>query len=209
MVDEEFFLPEMKAPKAQFIKSLTDLRDCPMPRLTEIAVVGRSNVGKSSLINVLFNQRHLAKTSSTPGKTRLINYFQIENQYYLVDLPGYGYAKAPRSESDKWKIMIERYLKNSPALRFVFQLVDIRHGIMKSDRLMVDWLDAFGINYAFVLTKSDKLSKNELSKQIRKIALEAGARKIFPFSSKNRQGRDALLEEINLICASNIAMDGA
>ena len=181
----------------RFVKSLTEIKDKPAPNLPELAVVGRSNVGKSSLINSIFNQKKLAKISSTPGKTRLINYFDVQGKFYFVDLPGYGFAKIAKSESDKWKKMIENYLKDNGELKIVLLLIDARRGIMAIDKTMMDWLDYFGIKYKIILTKVDKLSNNELSRIKSKVIKELNDKNIISYSSKIEKGRIELVNLLN------------
>ena len=151
--------------KVTFVKSITRIQDKPDMELPEIAFAGRSNVGKSSLLNAVFNIKRLAKVSSTPGKTQLINYFQAANRAYFVDLPGYGFAKISKAVSKKWQDMIEEYLLRSKNLKFVCLLIDSRHELMKTDEAMVDWLNYQRIPYLVTLTKVDKLSKNKQSQQ--------------------------------------------
>jgi len=179
-----------------FIKSIKRLQDRPSPCFPEIALVGRSNVGKSSLLNVLFNRHNLAKTSSTPGKTRLINYFSLDEHIYIVDLPGYGYIKIIDDNSKDWKKMIETYLSKNDQLKMVLLLVDSRHEIMKIDLLMISWLDRYGINYNIVMTKKDKLSKNKFMQNYEQFKQKIFNKKIIPFSSKTKEGKE---EIINLI----------
>ncbi len=157
---------ESKFKQATFIKSITDIRQKPDKLLSEIAFAGRSNVGKSSLLNAILNRKKLVKTSSTPGKTQLINYFEIDQKYYFVDLPGYGYAKTPKKVSAAWQRMLEEYILNSRELKFICLLMDSRHDLQISDQQMSDWLNYNNIPYIVVLTKADKLSKNKLAQQI-------------------------------------------
>ena len=153
----------------RFLKSILHAEQRPAPRLPEIAVVGRSNVGKSSFINTLFNRKNLAKTSSTPGKTRLINYFLVDDQIYFVDLPGYGFAKISKSEQYQWKESIETYIKENRYLKFVFLLLDGRHRLMSIDQLMIEWLQFYQIRIVLIITKSDKVSNNQISQLSREI----------------------------------------
>ena len=190
-------MPQSFISNVRFVKSLTGIKDKPIPKLPELAVVGRSNVGKSSLINSIFNQKKLAKISSTPGKTRLINYFEVENKYYFVDLPGYGFAKIPKQESDKWKKMLENYLKNNSDLRLVLILIDARRGLMQIDKTMMDWFDYFKIKYKIILTKVDKLSSNELSKIRSKVIKQINDEDIIFYSSKIEKGRFELINLLN------------
>ena len=180
-----------------FIKSITDINDKPIPKLPELAVVGRSNVGKSSLINSIFNQKKLAKISSTPGKTRLINYFKVEDKFYFVDLPGYGYAKASMRDSDKWKKMIENYLKDNSELKMVLLLIDSRRGIMQIDFTMIEWLNYFKINFTIILTKIDKISNNELNQTKSKVIKQMKNENVLTFSSKTEKGRIELINLLN------------
>lgn len=151
--------------KVNFVKSITSIKDRPELELPEIAFAGRSNVGKSSLLNAVFNVKRLAKVSSTPGKTKLINYFHAANRVYFVDLPGYGYAKISKRVTKQWQGMIEEYLLRSDNLQFLCLLIDSRHELMKSDLAMVDWLNYYRIPYIIILTKTDKLSKNKQNQQ--------------------------------------------
>jgi GTP-binding protein len=186
-----------------FVKSITAMQQRPEPLLPEIAVVGRSNVGKSSLINTVFNRRHLAKTSSRPGKTRIINYFQVEESYYLVDLPGYGFAKVNVQEKFQWQKFIESYLAGNPSLKLVLLLIDSRHGLQKIDREMIAWLDHFRIPYQVVLTKKDKLSNNQFSQSMKSIRKEMNKVAVQPFSAITREGRDELLGLFHVIATGN------
>ncbi len=151
--------------KINFVKSITDVKDKPALNLPEIAFAGRSNVGKSALLNAIFNIKKLAKVSSTPGKTQLINYFQVDEAFYFVDLPGYGFAKVPKSVSAAWQKMIENYILNSKNIRLVCLLIDSRHNLMQSDEMMADWLNYHHIPYIVILTKCDKLNKSKLNNQ--------------------------------------------
>lgn len=150
---------------AEFVISATDLKKCPKPNFPEYAFVGRSNVGKSSLINTLTGRRKLAKISGAPGKTQLINHFLINKKWYLTDLPGYGYAKASKKDKAKWKKMTENYILNRINLLCLFVLIDSRLEPQKPDMEFMGWLGKNQIPFAMVFTKTDKLSKNELDKQ--------------------------------------------
>ena len=161
----------------------------------ELAFAGKSNVGKSSLINALMNRKSLARTSSQPGKTQTINYYNINGEMYLVDLPGYGYAKASKKEQAKWGEMVERYLKTSKQLRQVFLLIDIRHDPSANDRQMYDWIVYNGFSPVIVATKLDKIKRSQKDKQLKAVREGLGASKetiILPFSSQSKQGRDEL-----------------
>ena len=150
--------------KCDFVLSVANLKQLPSDNLEEIAFAGRSNVGKSSLINALFGQRKLAKTSSTPGRTQQLNYFNLDNRLYVVDLPGYGFAKAPKEIVQNWQKLINTYLVGRANLRRVFLLIDSRHGIKKIDEEIMDMLDKAAVTYQIVLTKIDKISAKELDK---------------------------------------------
>jgi len=189
----------MNINNVRFVKSITRLDQKPNPSLPEIAVIGRSNVGKSSLINTLFNRKNLAKISSTPGKTRLINYFSVDNTLYFVDLPGYGYAKLSKKMRQDWQRDIENYLKNSHFLKLVFLILDSRHEIMENDRMMVEWLEFFAVPFVFVLTKSDKISNNQYRETSTKLHNNYPNRQILKFSSKNRTGREELLQILEMM----------
>jgi len=188
--------------RSVFVKSLTDLKDRPQPFLPEIAFVGRSNVGKSSLLNALLGRKKLALVSSTPGKTRLINYFLINNVYYFVDLPGYGYAKIAKKETAKWQNMIETYLLNSKQLKLVLLLADVRREPMISDMQMADWLNYYKIPYAFILTKTDKVSHNQLQKTLKLYGDEFPDHNVIPFSIKNEKQIEQLAQFILNILSS-------
>ena len=168
----------------------------------EIAFAGKSNVGKSSLINGLLNRKALARTSSQPGKTQTINFYNVNDFMYLVDLPGYGYAKVPETEKAKWGKMIENYLHTSQTLKAVFLLIDIRHDPSANDKLMYDWIVKNGYNPIIIATKLDKLKRSQVQKNVKAIKdglkLRPGSR-IIPFSAETKQGRDeiwALMDEL-------------
>lgn len=169
----------------------------PENTLPEIAFAGKSNVGKSSLINAIMNRKSLARTSSQPGKTQTINFYNINDALYLVDLPGYGYAKVSQQEKEKWGKMIERYLHSSKQLRAVFLLIDIRHEPSANDKMMYDWVVSQGYNPIIIATKQDKLKRSQIDKHVRMLRqglkLVPGTR-IIPFSSVTKQGRDEIWE---------------
>ncbi|HMQ68996.1 MAG TPA: ribosome biogenesis GTP-binding protein YihA/YsxC [Ignavibacteria bacterium] len=156
----------MKILSAEFIKSIYDLRALPNSVLSEFVFVGRSNVGKSSLINVICNKKKMAKIGSVPGKTRQLNYFLINEKFYLVDLPGYGYAKVPEQIRAGWRKLVEDYISERSNVKLVFVMIDSRHEPTYLDELMVSWLEYYEIPFAVVLTKSDKISSNKMQKQI-------------------------------------------
>jgi GTP-binding protein len=156
----------VKITKADFLVSSSDLKQCPKPDRPEYAFIGRSNVGKSSLINMLTERRKLAKTSSSPGKTILINHFTINDRWYLVDLPGYGYAKRSKTERSKWEKMIKKYLLNRTSLLSVFVLIDSRVPPQANDLEFIDWLGMSQIPFVIVFTKADKLKNLQIEKNV-------------------------------------------
>lgn len=163
----------------------------------EIAFAGKSNVGKSSLINVLINRKAYARTSSQPGKTQTINFYNINEALYFVDLPGYGYAKVSEAVKEKWGKLIERYLKNSKQLKLVFLLIDIRHDPSANDRNMYEWVTYNGFEPVIIATKLDKINRSQKDKQIKLIRDGLKAKpetRIIPFSSVSKQGRDEIWE---------------
>ncbi|MBU0993458.1 MAG: ribosome biogenesis GTP-binding protein YihA/YsxC [Proteobacteria bacterium] len=188
---------------ADFITSAVNPTQYPLPELPEIAFAGRSNVGKSSLINTLVNRKHLVKTGSTPGKTQLINFFQINHSYSFVDLPGFGYAKVPKSVKKNWALMIETYLSKREQLKGVVLLVDIRReSPSQAEKDLVNWLDQCRIPRIVVLTKADKFSTNKRVHHHHNFAkaFEMNPSDVVVFSSKTKMGRDRLWEEIIKLC---------
>jgi ribosome biogenesis GTP-binding protein ysxC len=172
----------------------------PKNDLPEIAFLGKSNVGKSSLINTLMQRKSLARTSQAPGKTQTINYYKINDEIYFVDLPGYGYAKVSQELRQKWGKMIEKYLTTSPSLKLICLLVDIRHEPTENDRLMYDWIKYHGYKVLVILTKADKLKRSVLSKNIKMIEKSLKVSEedmVVAFSSETGQGRDEVYEIIN------------
>ncbi len=171
----------------------------PNNEAVEIAFAGKSNVGKSSLINGLLNRKALARTSSQPGKTQTINFYKINDAFYFVDLPGYGYAKVSASEREKWGKMIERYLNTSKQLKLVFLLIDIRHEPSANDKMMYDWVVHSGFQPVIIATKADKIKRSQLQKNLKIIRtkLEMGKDDlIFPFSALSKQGKDEIWDYI-------------
>lgn len=168
----------------------------------EIAFAGKSNVGKSSLINALMNRKSLARTSSQPGKTQTINFYNINDEMYLTDLPGYGFAKVSQSEKEKWGKMIEKYLNTSKQLRAVFLLIDIRHDPSANDRQMYDWMVYQGFHPIIIATKLDKINRSQVQKHVKAIKVGLNVQPdtvIIPFSATTKQGRDeiwALMDKI-------------
>jgi GTP-binding protein len=191
----------MEVKQAEFIKSAAKQKDYPPPGLPEVAFVGRSNVGKSSLINVLAGRKGLVRTSSTPGRTQLINFFDINGILTLVDLPGYGYAKAPPELRKQWGPMIEAYLASRESLKAVVLILDIRRVPSDGDLQMLRWLEMYNIPPIIVVTKCDKLSKNEAAKQKNIIAetIKRDRNMLLPFSALSRDGRDGIWTEIRRI----------
>ena len=178
--------------------------------LPEFAFSGKSNVGKSSLINALMNRKAYARTSSQPGKTQTINFYNINGALYYVDLPGYGYAKVALEAKEKWGKMIERYLKNSAMLKMVFLLIDIRHKPSKNDVMMYDWIVHNGYYPVIIATKSDKLKRSQLSKHLKEIRQELSLNKetpVFPFSSLSKQGREEIWDFIEEVVMPEQAED--
>jgi len=188
----------MDVHQAVFIKSAVKPKDFPPAELPEVAFVGRSNVGKSSLINVLAGRKSLVRTSSTPGRTQLINFFDINGILTLVDLPGYGYAKAPPELRKQWGPMIETYLAKRENLKAVVLILDIRRIPSDGDLDMLGWLQRYNIPPIIVVTKCDKLSKNERTKQIALISSAINIEKslMLPFSALSKDGRDNIWGEI-------------
>ena len=171
----------------------------PDNQFPEIAFAGKSNVGKSSLINALMNRKSYARISATPGKTQTINFYNINSEIYLVDLPGYGYAKVSEQEKIKWGKLIEKYLNNSKQLKAVFLLIDIRHDPSANDKMMYDWILHNGFTPVIIATKLDKIKRSQLQKNLKIIRTKLGMEKedlIFPYSALSKQGRDEILDYI-------------
>ena len=176
----------------------------PQNELPEIAFAGKSNVGKSSLINALMNRKSLARTSSQPGKTQTINFYNINDALYFVDLPGYGYAKVSQQEKEKWGRMIERYLHQSNVLKAVFLLIDIRHDPSANDKTMYEWILSNGFHPIIIATKADKINRSQLQKQIKAVWQGLGADKdtvVIPFSAQTKQGREEIYEVVDRLMA--------
>lgn len=189
----------MKIKSATFVKSAAKLNQIPKDDLPHIAFAGRSNVGKSSLMNTLFNRKKLVMVSSTPGKTRLLNFFLVNEKMYFVDLPGYGFAKVPKNMQDEWQRLIENYFLNVAQLRCVVVLTDIRHDIQAADIMLIEWLAMNEIDIIVVGTKADKLSNNKLNSQLaknRKRLGDIGVTAMLPFSAVSGTGKVELLNAI-------------
>jgi len=191
----------MKILSAEFVTSAVEPSQYPPESLPEIAFAGRSNVGKSSLINVLVNRKHLVKTSSTPGRTQLVNFFDINDYCTFVDLPGYGYARVPASVKKKWGPMIETYLSGRKTLKGVVVILDIRRTPREEEHNLIAWLAHYSIARILVLTKADKLSKTKQDKQraavARSLALDSS--ELILFSAKSRKGREEVWQAIELL----------
>lgn len=188
--------------KAELVAVTADPKQYPPDELYEIAFAGRSNVGKSSLLNLLTNRKKLARVSQSPGKTRTINFYEINDSFRIVDLPGYGYAKVSKSVSESWGKMMERYFETRQGLLKVIQLVDIRHEPSKQDVQMYDYLKHYGLDGIVVATKADKISRNQYQKSEKVIRQTLGMKpedKVIPISSLKKTGHEKLLEEIERI----------
>jgi len=191
---------------AEFVTSATQPSQYPPAQLPEIAFAGRSNVGKSSLINTLVNRKHLVKTSSTPGRTQLINFFEINNQFLFVDLPGYGYAKVPLSVRRKWGPMIETYLRQRITLKGVVAIMDIRRKPGQEELDLIHWLNHHALSSILVLTKADKLSKTKQINQQNAFTKEfdIDKSKLIIFSAKTRQGKKNLWFAIEKLLGNDV-----
>lgn len=190
-------MTNMKIKSAKFLISSPNLKLCPDLNIAEFALLGRSNVGKSTFINTITNQTKLAKTSNTPGKTRLINLFEIsaDKSFIIADLPGYGYAKVSKVEQAKWQKNLEEYLLKRKNLKTTIQFIDARHDIQKNDILMQEWLKFNNIPCLNILTKCDYISKNEIQTKISNIKKTFG-NSVVPFSSKNKIYIDNILKTL-------------
>ena len=173
----------------------------PEPSLPEVAFAGRSNVGKSSLLNRLIHRKKFARVSNTPGRTREINFFKVNNAFILVDLPGYGYARISKEKRAEWKPLIESYLRMSPQLRGIVQLLDVRHDPTNDDRQMLDFLGELGVPTVVVLTKTDKLTSTQRAKHVAEISTTLGldSDQVISFSATTGEGRDDLAEAIEAL----------
>lgn len=194
----------------EFIKSAAKPAHYPPAVLPEVAFAGRSNVGKSSLINVLVNRKNLVRTSSTPGRTQLINFFAVNEEFNLVDLPGYGYARVPLAVKKEWGPMMETYLSTRPNLRGVVLIFDIRRTPLAEDRQMLDWLRSYDIPPLLVVTKCDKVSRNERVRQAAIIASSLGIERgeLTFFSTLTREGKDEIWSRIEKVLFPEPAAEG-
>lgn len=195
----------MKIKSAEFVTSSPTYTQCPPPKMPEYAFIGRSNVGKSSLINMITDRKKLAKTSSTPGKTQLINHFLINKDWYLVDLPGYGYARSSKDDRQKWSQMIHNYLIKRENLMCTFILIDARHEPQKNDLEFIDWLGEIALPFIIIFTKTDKIKKDQLARNIDKYKLTLKEKwselpQMMVSSSTLNQGKEDIL---NLIDKTN------
>ena len=192
----------MKVLSAEFVLSAKEPSHYPPASLPEIAFAGRSNVGKSSLINALLKRKGLARTSNTPGRTQEINFFSVNNRLYFIDLPGYGYAKVPEKIRNHWGPMIETYLSQRQTLRLVVLILDIRRDPSEEDRQLIDWLQHYRLPFLIVLTKIDKVSRNQRGDRQRRIGAElrlAPETPLISFSAKTGEGKDFLWREIRKV----------
>jgi len=201
---------EYKIKEAKFISSSPDLKGCPPPKMPEFAFIGRSNVGKSSLINMLTNQNKLAKISSTPGKTRLINHFLINNSWYLVDLPGYGYAKVSKNMRSEFRETILNYIAKRDTLFCLYVLIDSRLTPQEIDIRFVNWLGTSGVPFSLIFTKADKVSQGELHKNVEEFRKKMSESwdelpAMLISSAEKKTGRDEIL--ISISKAMEIAKD--
>ncbi len=196
----------MRVTLAEFVTSAARPSQVPPPSLPEVAFAGRSNVGKSSLINTLVMRKRLVKTSSTPGKTRMLNFFVVNGRYGFVDLPGYGYARATKGERARWGSLVEGYLKKRPTLRAIVLIMDLRHEPSDKDHQMVEWLVHQKLHAILVATKADKLGRSRRMEQRKRMAeaLEVEPDRIVLFSAKSRLGRPELWRAIRAACEEEV-----
>lgn len=183
----------MKYITADFVISAEKLSQCPNTQLLEYPLLGRSNVGKSSFINALCNNKKLAKTSNTPGKTRLINYFNFSDKFMIADLPGYGYAKISKETQARWQKNLEEYLLNREQIKYLIQLIDSRHDIQKNDYQMREWVNAYDLPIITIATKIDYVPKNKVLNVLSKIKKEFGG-DVLPFSSVNHRYNEDVIK---------------
>lgn len=192
----------MNLTKAEFYKSIYNYEDCPRLQQPEVAFSGRSNVGKSSLINRITKKKKLARTSNTPGRTQSLNYYNIDDKFFLVDLPGYGFASVPQKVKDDWAELIDTYLNYRENLVGIVQIIDARHKPTKDDKMMVEWLKASGLSFLIVATKVDKISNNKKAKQKKIIYQELGLdsdSKFTFFSAQTGAGSKNIYQYLNFL----------
>jgi len=210
-VDSTHDVEAFRIVQAEYVTSAPTIKEAPVWEFLEIAMVGRSNVGKSSLINTLTDRKNLAKTSNTPGKTRLLNFYRINETFSLVDLPGYGYAKVSKTMQAMWQKQFEIFLRKRPNLILVVQLIDGRHGVQPNDRQMFDWLKSHELPTALVITKGDKLSGNEVQKTVSQVVKELQVDRglVFAVSAKTGMGKPAFLKFLGdyLVSAQALNLD--
>lgn len=198
----------MKIKKAELAATAVKPNQYPADDMPEVAFAGRSNVGKSSLINLLLNRKNLARVSGSPGKTRTINFYEINDFFRIVDLPGYGYAKVAKNVTDNWGAMMETYLSGREGLRKVIQLVDIRHEPTAQDVQMYEWLRYYGLSGVVAATKADKVSRNAMAKNLAVIRRTLGLSAedvVIPVSALKRTGTDELLELLDALVSAEAA----
>ncbi|QGG49382.1 ribosome biogenesis GTP-binding protein YihA/YsxC [Heliorestis convoluta] len=201
-MEEERNHPPYRITESHFVISAVGPDQYPEEPWPEVAMVGRSNVGKSSLINKICNRKNMARTSSKPGKTQTLNFYQINKDAHLVDLPGYGYANVPKSLKSTWGKMMERYLRDRQQLRGVLQLIDIRHSPTKDDVAMNEWLAHFGIATAVIITKADKISKGRYPQHVKEIRKTLNIAPHIPtiiFSAETGEGKEEVLELLDYL----------
>lgn len=189
----------MEIKNAQYVVTAVEPEHYPVHPLPEVALIGRSNVGKSSLINSLVGRKNLARVAATPGKTRMINFYSLDNLVYLVDLPGYGYARVSKAERSSWGEMIETYLNTRKQLKVLLMLVDIRHPPTADDQMMAKWLKSQGWPRLVIATKLDKISRNQLDQKLQGIRanLDLTAQdRLIPFSAVSKQGREEIWQAV-------------
>jgi len=189
----------MKHINAKFIVSAEKLSQCPETNLPEFPLLGRSNVGKSSFINTIANNKNLAKTSNTPGKTRLINYFNFDDTFMIADLPGYGYAKVSKSTQAKWQSHLEEYLLKRKQIKALVQIIDARHDIQRNDYQMREWIDNFKLPVFTVITKTDYVSRSKIPSILSYVEKELGG-DVLPFSAEDKFYRETMLEYLLNLC---------
>lgn len=191
----------LQAKESEFILSIADVKQKPATGLPEFAFAGRSNVGKSSLINNLVNRKNIARVSKQPGKTRTINYFLINRKFYLVDLPGYGFARVSAVEKERWRHMIENYLVSNPELICLYVLIDGYVGPQKNDLQLIEWLQHESIRFKIIATKCDKIKKTKLNSRLielqKSVPINADE-EIIPYSVKSKRGRESVLAHMEL-----------
>ena len=184
---------------ASFLISSEKLSGCPETNLPEFPLLGRSNVGKSSFINTLANNKRLAKTSNTPGKTRLINFFNFDNRFMIADLPGYGYAKVSKDAQAKWQMYLEEYLLNRKQIKSMIQFIDARHEIQKNDYQMREWINAYNLPIFTIVTKIDYISRGKIQKVLSDVQKDFGG-EVLPFSEINSFYREKTIEYLLNLC---------